>query len=158
MKRAVLILMASVLLLGACAASYLPGTQIEDNVANRQIWDLVQRYRKDVEERDIVDLKSMISREYFDNAATTDDAGDDYGYDKLMGDVLPILKDNVKKVKYEVKLKEIVVGENKAHATFEYFARFLYTEGGKDGWIAVNDFDRLDFVREDGAWKIISGL
>ncbi|GMV41153.1 MAG: hypothetical protein AMXMBFR64_28690 [Myxococcales bacterium] len=152
------LLLALALLSAACAPSTFPGTAIEDTEENREVWELLQRYRRSIEERDVVDLRKMISRDYFENAATTDDTTDDYGYEKLMADVLPILKDNIKRVKVELRVTDIKVGDTKGYATFEYIARFLYTEGGKEGWVASNDFNRLELVREDGVWKIAAGL
>ena len=158
MARAVLTMLLLAGTLAGCATTMLPGTEIEETPENRAVYDLVQRYRRDIEERDVADLRKMISRDYFENGATTDDTTDDYGYDKLVADVMPILKDNIKRVKVDVRVTEIVVGERRAHAAFEYTVRFLYTEGGKEGWIASNDFNRLELVREDDAWKIADGL
>lgn len=158
MARSLLSLLLVAGVLAGCSPSTFPGTQIEDTEENREVWELLQRYRRNIEERDVADMRKMISRDYFENAATTDDTTDDYGYDKLMDDVLPILKDNIKRVKVELRVTDIKVGDKRAFATFEYIARFLYTEGGKEGWIASNDFNRLELVREDGVWKIADGL
>lgn len=158
MAKAMLTVLMLAAVFSGCATTTLPGTEIEETPENREIYDLVQRYRRDIEERDIADLRKLISRDYFENAATTDDTTDDYGYDKLIADVMPILKDNIKRVKVDVRVTDIKVGERRAKAEFEYTTRFLYTEGGKEGWVAANDFNRLEFVREDGVWKIADGL
>lgn len=142
----------------ACGPKMIEGTQIEATDLNMEIYQVIQQYRRAMEERDVVALNAVISREYFDNQATTDTNQDDYGYDKLKEQMMPVLRDNIKKVRMDLRLMEIGVQGERAHASFEYVARFLFTEGGKDGWITKNDFNRLELVKEDGNWRIISGL
>ena len=149
--------MAPVALVG-CGPGLIEGTDIEATPANVDIYDVVQRYRKAVEERDVEALAALVSRDYFENAGTTDTQEDDYGFDILREKVMPVLRDNIKKVRVDMRLIEIDVDGDRAHAEFEYSARFLYSEAGKDGWISRSDFNRLELVREDGSWKIQAGL
>jgi hypothetical protein len=144
--------------LTACAPGLIAGTEIEDTPDNREIVALVDSYRKAVEERDESTLLRLVSRRYAENASTTDTSDDDYGYGTLTEQVLPQLHDNVKEVQYRVQLRRVGHDADHAYAEFEFMARFLFTEGGRERWQALNDFNRLDFVREDGAWKIESGL
>jgi hypothetical protein len=141
-----------------CGPSVIDDSEVEATDENLEVWDVVQKYRQALEERDVDLLYTLVSREYFENSGTTDTQDDDYGYEVLREKVMPVLRDNVKKVRFEVKLKDIRTTPNRAWADFEYFARFLYTEAGKDGWVTRNDFNRLEFLREDGTWKIASGL
>jgi len=145
-------------LVSGCSPSQIPGTQVEDTAQNRSIYDVVEAYRKAMEGRDEEALRNMISRRYYENASTTDKSSDDYGYDVLHERVIPKLRDNIKKVQLRVLLKKVTVDGDRAFAEFEYFAKYLFSEGGREQWKALNDFNRLDFVREDGAWKIIAGL
>lgn len=149
--------LALVFLIG-CGPGMIEGTEIEATDTNVDIYDAVERYRKAIEERDVEALFSIVSREYFENSGTTDSQQDDYGFDVLREKVLPVLRDNIKKVRVDLRVTEIKVKGDRAEAEFEYFTRFLYSEAGKDGWVTRNDFDRLEFVREDGSWKIVSGL
>lgn len=144
--------------LTACGPGMIEGTEIEATETNVDIYDAVQRYRKALEERDVEALSSIISREYFENSGTTDSQEDDYGFEVLREKVLPVLRDNIKKVRVDVRVTDIKVKGERAEAEFEYFTRFLYSEAGKDGWVTRSDFNRLEFVREDGAWRIVSGL
>ena len=144
--------------LSACGASLIPGTQVQDTPQNREISDLVEAYRTALEDRSEDKLRKLVSRRYYENASTTDDNQDDYGYDKLSGEVLPKLKDNIKKVQYRIVLRRVTFDGERATAEYEYFWKFQYSEGGRTEWKAANDFNRLDFVKEDGHWKIIAGL
>ena len=146
-------------LLTGCAPSLIAGTNIEDTPENREIVGLVDTYRKAVEERDEVTLLRMVSRKYNENGSTTDTQDDDYGYGTLTDQVLPQLHDNVKEIHYRVQIRRIGRPDAEhAYAEFEFLARFLYAEGGREKWQTLNDFNRLDLVLEDGAWKIESGL
>ncbi len=155
--KLVLVFGMSVTLFG-CGPSLIPGTRVADTAKNREIHSMVETYRQAVEERDADTIAKLVSRRYYENASTTDKQTDDYGYDQLMKAVLVELKENVKKAQYRIVLRKVIFQGNRAQAEYEYFWRFLYTEGGRDQWVAKNDFNRLDFVREDGSWKIISGL
>ena len=152
------LLSASAALGGACATNHIEGTEISDTKPNREIWDRVMEYRKAVEERDAEHLLAMVSRKYFENGSTTDETVDDYGYDELRERVLADFKDHVVEVQMRIMMRRIDIDGDRAHADYEYFYNFKYTEGGMSGWKPKNDFNRLEFVREDGAWKIAGGL
>ncbi|HOU52467.1 MAG TPA: nuclear transport factor 2 family protein [Myxococcota bacterium] len=156
MRRASLWLLLAVT---ACSPKYLPNTEVEDTPANRAIADVVERYRVAVEQRDVDALRGLVSRRYFSNAGTTAEPSDDYGYAQLEERVLPLLRENVKSVQFVIYLRRISFpSETTAQADFEYYYKFFYVEGGKDRWQARNDFARLEFVKEDGVWRIVAGL
>ena len=102
---------------------------------------------------DAIDRVSIDGYNFTDGAAEVETT-----FDYLRSSVFPKLKDNIKQVQYRILLKNVQVRGQTSTAEFEYFWKFLYSEGGRDNWIAHNDFNRLDLVREDGAWKIIAGL
>ena len=142
----------------ACGTSYIANSEIPDNRENREVWDRVMEYRKAVETRDADKLMSMVSRKYYENSETTDDATDDYGYDELKDIVMADFRDNVLEVQYRILMRRIEVDGDRAFADFEYYYSFKYVEGGVTGWKPKNDFNRLEFVREDGTWNIAGGL
>ncbi len=144
--------------LAGCATGQIPGTLVDDTVENREIHSIVEAYRQAIEKRDIDAIGKLVSRRYYENASTTDVQTDDYGYERLAKTVFKQLQENVKKAQYRIVLKKITFQGNRAAAEYEYFWRFQYTEGGREQWVAKNDFNRLDFIREDKAWKILSGL
>ncbi|NOZ02079.1 MAG: nuclear transport factor 2 family protein [Deltaproteobacteria bacterium] len=151
-------LMLPILLVAACGPKYIEGTKIEDTERNREIAELVERYRLAVEHRDLDTLRSMISRDYFANAGTTAESDDDYGYDYLEKKVIPTLRDDVKSVQYRIVLRNITFQGNRAFADYEFWYKFYYVDGGKDRWVSKNNFNRLEFAKEDGVWRIVGGL
>lgn len=141
-----------------CPTKYLPNTKTPDNADTRAIFDVLMTYRTAMENRDVEGIKALVSRRYFENGGTTDRHDDDYGYDKLVNVVLPKLRENTKAVQYRVLPSRIEVDGDRAWASYEYFYIFKYVEGGQEGFDQKNDYNRLDFAREQGKWKIISGL
>lgn len=146
------------LLAPACATTPIPGTDIPDSPENREIWDRVMEYRAAIESRDAERLLALASRRYFENAATTDESRDDYGWTELHDLVLPTFKDHVAEVQLRLLMRRIQVDGDRAFADYEYFYNVRYIEGGASAWKPRNDFNRLEFVREDGAWRISGGL
>lgn len=151
-------LIALALSLAACGTTYIANTQIPDTEENRAIWDRITLYRKAVETRDADALLGMVSRKYYENSETTDDATDDYGYDELRDRVIADFQDNILEVQYRLLMRRIEVDDDRAFADFEFFYNFKYVEGGVTAWKTKNDFNRIEFQLEDGVWMIIGGL
>jgi hypothetical protein len=144
--------------LSGCATVNIAGTEIPDTETNREIWDRVMEYRAAIEARDAERLVGMTSRTYFENAATTDENRDDYGWTELHDLVLPTFKDHVAEVQLRLLMRRIEVDGDRAVADYEYYYNVRYIEGGASAWKPRNDFNRLEFVREDGVWRISGGL
>lgn len=153
------LLLASLLglLLAACGPRFVKGTEIEYSPEKQAIANLVERYRKALSDRDASTLKAMISRNYYENASTTSNPRDDYGYDGLSR-LLEELKSKVKEVRYAVTIKAIDVFENTAVVDFDYEAQYLYETGAEERWANRIDRNRLTFRMEEGKWRIIGGL
>jgi len=149
---------ATLLVLAGCGPKYIANTKIEETPENRAIYELVERYRVAVEKRDVQALKEMVSMKYYEQAGTTSDDSDDYGYQQLIEKVFPILDENIKNVQYQIIMKDINIMPDRAYADYEYYWKFFFVEGGKEQWVEKNDFNRLEFVKEDGVWRIVKGL
>ncbi len=141
-----------------CSTTTIGNTEIDDTPENRGLWERVMEYRRAMEERDTEALTAMVSRKYFDNAGTTDRADDDYGYDRVVNELIPELRDNIRDIQLRVLMRRIDVDGDRAFADYEYFYQFKYVEGGIEAWQPGNDFNRLEFVRENDTWMIASGM
>lgn len=149
---------ALMLVLSACGPQYIQGTEIEDNPTNRSIVMVVEAYRQAVEKKDVDTLAALLSSKYFENASTTGNADDDYGYKEVLTRLLPLLQQNIKEVFYNIEVKSIDMMGESANVHLEYEIKFHYVEGEVDGWSLKKDRSRLDLVWEDEAWKIVGGL
>ena len=141
-----------------CGPRHIANSPVKASDANLAVWDVVQAYRRGLEERDTDALLALVSSNYFDNNSTTDVGKDDYGHQVVRDRMLPILQDNIKKVRIDIRLKEIEVAGDRAFVRFEQRMRFLFPEGGQDGWETLNDFNELALAWEGQGWRIVSGL
>ena len=71
-------------LAAACGSPqrYIPGTRVIDTDANRDIIQVVEKYRMAVEQKDADALMLMASKQYWEDGGTVS-GKDDYGYEKL---------------------------------------------------------------------------
>jgi len=160
MPRAVatLALMVAACVFSGCMGATIPMTEIPDNEETRAIHAKVLAYKEAMESRDIDAIMALVSHRYYENAGTTETDRDDYGYEELRDAVLPRLRQNVQAIHYQVIFRRIEVDDDRAFADYEFFSRFLYSEGGRQAWDQKNDFNRLEFQRESGEWMIVAGL
>ena len=149
--------LAALALLG-CGPKYLEGTEIPETPENREVADLIESYRRAMEARDVDALAALVSPEYYENTGKTSSDDEDYGYETLREVVLPLLRDNIKSVQMRIRITRIEILGERANADFEFWLRFLFTEGGREGWRQWNDYNRLELVREEGEWRIAGGL
>jgi len=145
--------------LSACGPGYLDkGEKVRATDENRSVYKVLVAYHKAMEDRDIDRLRSMISKRYYENGGTTDSDKDDYGVDKLQSDVIPRLRDNVKRLQFQIRLLDIRIEGEKAIAEYEFFGRALLTEGGRKSYKMWNDFSQMRLIKEGGKWMIAGGL
>lgn len=146
----------ALLLLTACAAHRIPGTDVEDTAANREVFAVVKAYAEALQRRDAAGLLSLAAPDYFDNAGTADPA-DDLDFARLE-QTLPADLARLESLRVEVQVRRIVVEGDAAIAE-------LWT----DGWYRIQtaqgvvprrdqDLHRMRLVRRDGAWRIVSGM
>ncbi len=153
------LLIASAGLVGGCGPGYLDHSEkVPATAENKEIFAVLKAYHQAMEDRDIDAIKGLVSQRYHENGGTTDTDIDDYGVDKLHSDVLLKLRDNVKKLQFKLRLIAVDVELDQATADYEYQGRVLLTEGGRDAYKTWTEANRMEFVREEGAWKIVKGL
>lgn len=141
----------------ACSPAYVRDTKIAYSVEKQEIADMIERYRVALEARDVNALRGLTSDGYYENASTTDDPSDDYdaqGLDEVFGK----LKRQVKAVKYAIKINAIDILDNTAAVDVEYSGQYLFTYDERDRWSTHTDKNRITLRREEGGWRIVSGL
>jgi hypothetical protein len=143
--------------LNACEPHYIDGSHVEDTPDNRSIWGVLALYKSAVEDKNMDALLSLVSKRYYEDNGNADPA-DDYGYNDLQAKVLPQTFNHLKDVRVELEVKDIKVQDDKAHADvrFTYQAKMALPAGEK--WSADAEINRIDLAREQGQWKIVSGL
>ena len=151
--------LTALLLLAAtgCGPRFVKGTEIEYTDEKQALADVVERYRVAVEQRDADALRGLASRRYYENGSTTEDPSDDYDY-KGLEKLLSELEQSVKAAKYAIEITSIEILGEAANVDYSFTAQYLVTVGEQDRWSTAGDKNRLAFRRENGAWRIISGM
>ena len=159
-------------ILTACAGSHLKTKDFEqpyyfsiDEEAeitrtdeNFEVLKTVQKYRDAIAARDVATLKSMISSDYYENASTTDDLGDDYGNERIEEILNDYLFQSVKDIRYVIQVKQITQEGMEYNVDYQYIWSFRYEVAGQSYWESKNDTNRITVVREGDEWKIKNGL
>jgi len=166
------VLLLLTLSIAACGPSYIrtdsgyedvrgfridPEAEIPDVEENREIVDLLLRYREAVINKDVGDLKRMIADDYYENAGTTVTTGDDYGISELER-VFEMVSKHADSIRYDVVVKDLKIDREKARIDYEYSYSYRYDIADQATWDAGNELNRLEFEDRDGEWKIVSGL
>ena len=143
--------------MGGCSHAHLPGTTIRQTSDNRPIYDVLEEIRTALEERDSKRLMAVVSRRYFEDNGTATNR-DDFGFLELDGHLMRETLAVAKELELQVQLYDIVVRGDHAHADLRYAMRTRMELPGGRFWDTHRDFNRIEFAREQGAWKVISGL
>ncbi len=109
--------------LSGCSPKFVKGTEVTYSDEKQGVADVIERYRVAVEKRDVDTLRSLTSLDYYENGSTTTNPDDDYDYNGLEK-VFAELKNTVRAVKYEIKIKAIEVIENEARVDYSYRGQF----------------------------------
>ncbi|MFP2931833.1 nuclear transport factor 2 family protein [Pyxidicoccus sp. 3LG] len=143
-------------LLAACAPKRIPGTDIVDNEDTRAILQIMENYRSAVEARDAAAIQALVSKDFREDAGTPSEPEDDL----TAANLAPYLEGLFKQLqgpKVELDVRRVQVGENVAAAIYYWKASWrmpsLNQRPQRD-----SELEQMVFRREDGQWKILSGI
>ena len=168
----ILVLLTAALAMSACSAGFVTTkdfdqpyffsvddeSRIPDTDTNIEILKTVQKYRDAMANRDIATLKSMVSKDYYENASTTDDLADDYGNERIEEILNDYLSQSVKDIRYSIEIKQLTSEGLEYYVDYQYIWNFRYEVAEQSYWQSKNDTNRLTLIQEDGEWKIKGGL
>ena len=140
----------------ACSPKMLPGTQIPDNPANREVLDTFSRYRDRLEALDASGLIGMAAPTYYDAG----DPGRSIGPTDYVALQQKIKTDfsRVKGIKLEATIRDIEVKGDEARLDFFQVLHYAIATPTGEKWKSESDDARMMFARVNGEWKIASGL
>ena len=140
-----------------CALHKIPGTEIDDNSETRAILDVVNKYRTAVEGRNAQALIDLADESFHDNggSATPDD---DLDFKRLYT-VLPGRFQKLDDVRLDLSVRKIELDEESrtARVTYTYQMSFrlpTLTQKTQN----ETDIKQMTLKRNDGTWKITSGI
>ncbi|MFO0589464.1 MAG: hypothetical protein U0441_18140 [Polyangiaceae bacterium] len=166
--------------LAGCATRYIPNTDVEDSDDNRKVITFCERYRHDVELKDVGDLLKLASKEYYEDGGNVD-ASDDLDYAGLK-EYLTSRFDNARAIRYEMRYRRIVhqqlpprdedsnnnppKNEAGADAAELIYVDYTYSASyripaakGGDEWRRRVEDNRLEILRySDNSYRIIAGM
>lgn len=131
--------------------------EIADTPENRQLVDLLVKYRDAMVDKDVGQLKRLVATDYYENAGTTDTTSDDYGATDL-AKIFEMVSKHASQIRYDVVLKDIEIKGDEAAIDYEYRYAYRYEVGEQATWDAGVELNRIELEDRDGEWKIVSGL
>jgi hypothetical protein len=149
------LLAAAILFSTGCLRRTIPGTQIPDSADTQEILGVIKRYVAAMEGRDVEGVMSLVAPDFLDNGGTSSPE-DDLDY-KNLGEALQRRFEKVDRIRLEVDVRDIAVGENDAAAVYYYSLRYDMPQMVERAQSA-SELKRMTFKRTDGGWKILSGI
>ncbi|MBI3179742.1 MAG: hypothetical protein HYZ27_08770 [Deltaproteobacteria bacterium] len=141
----------------ACAHSYIPGTRVRDTSENREVVDLLEKVRTAMEARNAEQILALVSSRYFEDNGTIDPE-DDFGFEELRAKFLPESLAAAQEVHLSFEIHAVEIEGDRAHADIRYNSRARFKLPAGSLWDSHREFNRVEFAREDGSWRIVSGL
>lgn len=171
MKKLMLILIVfSMFLTVSCNKKMIKGTNIEETPDSKEILDVFAHYLKGFKEQNPDIFLEYISQNYYDTNGT-DEAADDVDYDKIVEILHSDAFNALEKINIVSIIKDLIFeSEDRARLVYFFEVRFKMkssiptTEENAfvqpDGMTnhKVSENNQMKFVKEDGKWKIISGI
>jgi Domain of unknown function (DUF4440) len=150
-----LLLACAPLLLAACAAHYIPGTQIPDTKETRAVLDVMERYRASIEARDAKAIHQLVSKSFRDNVGT-ETTEDDLTYNNLP-QALPALFSKLESPRVDLDIRQVNVQDRVAIVTYYWNASWRMP-GLLDRPQRDSELEQMILQKEDGQWRIVSGI
>ena len=157
-KSAFLVTLLIGLLGAACGPKLIPGMNIEvaDTADNRALIQVLEKFQQAFEQRDIDALVALASAKFYETNGSND-TGDDYNYDGLRKHYTEHFK-MVEKCHLTLTLKDVLIEEDKATIDYRFLSRYLMKLPSGEKWRIKDDINRMKLAKENGQWKILSGM
>jgi len=158
MKIIIMVLGISLFFISCSSQKMIEGTSIKDTDVNRELYEIMQKYNKYLEAKDIDGIMSLVSKRYYDNSGTIDNT-DDFGYSQLKN-ILKKRFSQTKEIFQTINIRKIIYlkSDDKYYVTYEYNAKFLMNIDGNSEWHKKSDINQMIFKKENDSFKIIKGL
>lgn len=141
----------------SCGHSQIAGTSLDDTPDNKAIIKVLASYKDAFERKDPAGILALVSPRFFETNGTADPS-DDYDYaglEKTLNDEFKI----VTPPSLDLDLRHIEVHGDEAAANIFFNSRYQMADAGPTGGFkAASDVAQVRLRREDGKWKIISGI
>ena len=141
----------------ACSKTYIPNTDVEDSLENRDVVLFCEKYRHALEDKNVGQILQLMSPAYFEDGGNTrneDDADFDKIREFLTTDFL-----RTAGIRYEMRYRRITYTEtNHVFVDYTYAAAWKLPGVKTDEWHHKVADNRLDLVRDHDSYRIFSGM
>ena len=148
--------LALVLFAGCAHVALIPGTKVTDTKENREIVEVLERYRRAMEERDPVTLLALAHPNYYEDSATPK-GEDDYGYEGLKN-VLRTRIPACRTLRYNIEYRKIEIQGSHAQVDIRYDASYQLATDMGDRWERKQNDKRIELENDGHRWLIIAGM
>lgn len=138
-----------------CGGENIPNTDVPDNAENREVLGFVEEYRHAVERRDVGGILSLVSERFFDDNGTISN-DDDRDYEILSEQLSAF--EQLLDVRYEMRYRRVTYRSDRILVDYTYTASFKVATPQGDRWETRLRDNRIELVREEGEFRIISGI
>jgi hypothetical protein len=150
------------LLVGVIAANcahkkVIPGTTVRDSPQNRKIIDVVENYRRAMQELRMADLMAMAHPHYYEHSGTPK-GDDDYGYKGLL-QVIRARVGQLVSVHFNMKyLRVSWLSSEMAEVEVYISANFQLKTSDGDRWHRMTDYNKFVLVKVRDRWLFVRGM
>lgn len=142
-------------MIGGCGDEMIPNTTVPDNAENRAVLHFVEDYRHAVERRDVSAILSLVSDRFFDDNGTIQTT-DDRDYDQLREELARF--EELLDVRYEVRYRRVTMRPDRILVDYTFTASYKIATPDGDHWERRLRDNRIELAREEGEFRIISGI
>ena len=146
----------AILSLAACSHATIGGTNVADTRENREVVEVLGKYKMAAEAKDVDALMQLVSTDYFD-VAIPGKGRDARDYSQLKA-ALQQSFEKMKTLKLEMHLRDVKVVGDQANVDYFAISRYDLVLPSGEKWFTDSDDARLKLQRQQGQWKIVSGL
>jgi hypothetical protein len=157
MRRALILATLVELAMSGCGPKRIPGTTIEDTKDNKAILEILGKYKQGLENHDTAAIMELVSAHFYETAGTADPS-DDYDY-KGLEQNLEHSFEAIGHSSLDMEIRKVEVDEDKAVVNYYFVSRYQMADAGYTSGFKVNqDIAQVRLKKEDGTWKITSGI
>lgn len=158
MKRLALPLLA-LLAVTACTTKYIGNSRVEDTAENRAILQVVEQYRRAMDDKDVQRILELTTDDFFEDPGTPGDPSDDYDKIGLRTRLeATFAKVEEQRLRIDVRKIQIVDDGKRAFVEYRYDLRYRLNLPNASEWRDATDLSRISMKRQDGDWKITGGI
>ncbi|ATB27355.1 YybH family protein [Melittangium boletus] len=150
------LLVSALLVLSACGPHFIPGTQIADTRDTRAILEVMERFRSAIEARDAKAIEGLVSKSFRDNSGT-EDPQDDLTAGNL-AQVLPEMFSRLENPRVDMDIRRVDVKPDGAAVVIYYWNSSWRAPSLLDKPQRDSELEQMVLQKEDGTWRIVSGI